>query len=78
MGQPKRKPRLDGAAVAGVVGRQGRRRTAGSDTGAGTLTEEEEKKGEGRQHPESNRGAGRVPGRRSSTWQETPRRVGAA
>lgn len=48
VGQPERRPRLDGAAVAGVVGHQGGRGTAGSDTGAGTLTEEEEKKREGR------------------------------
>lgn len=48
MGQPERRPRLDGAAVARIVGRQGSRGTADSDTGAGTLTEEEEKKGEGR------------------------------
>lgn len=50
-------------------------RTAGSDTGAGTLTEEEEveEKGEGQQHPGPSRGADRVLGRRSSTWQGAPR-----
>lgn len=48
VGRPERRPRLNGAAVAGVVGLQGGRGTAGSDTGAGTLTKKEEKKGEGR------------------------------
>lgn len=48
VGQPHRRPRLDGTAVEGVVGSQGGLGTAGSDAGAGTLTEEEEKKGEGR------------------------------
>lgn len=40
-------PRLDGPADAGGGGSPGGCRTAGSDTGAGTLTEEEEEeKGE--------------------------------